>query len=319
LLQGRLGEARILLEAAAERAHAEQLYASALRAQNNVAVVVQNGDLIAEALELAERSATLARRRGDRRWESNLRTGSIIQLFQLGRWDEAVAIAAEEEPHVASEAAQGSLLSAALVHCERGALDAARDLLRASERIRDSVNPQARAGYAAVEARVLRAEGRHADALAAAERGLVVRGELSITDGIKSALVEAIEAALDLSELEKAKELTAIPDSLDPGDLTPYLQANAARLHARLDAARGGGPGIEKRFRSAAGIFREFDFVFYLAVTQLEHGEWLAAQGRAAEAQPLLAEAYETFQRLQATPWLERAAQAAGERAAQSV
>jgi hypothetical protein len=34
-----------------------------------------------------------------------------------------------------------------------------------------------------VEARVLRAEGRHADALAAAERGLVVRGELSITDG----------------------------------------------------------------------------------------------------------------------------------------
>jgi hypothetical protein len=45
---------------------------------------------------------------------------------------------------------------------------------------------------------------------------------------------------------------------------------------------------------------------FYLAVTQLEWAEWLAGQGRAAEAEPLLAEARETFERLEATPWVER-------------
>ena len=36
-----------------------------------------------------------------------LRTGSVIQLFLLGRWDEALAIAAEEEPLVATEAGAG--------------------------------------------------------------------------------------------------------------------------------------------------------------------------------------------------------------------
>jgi hypothetical protein len=51
--------------------------------------------------------------------------------------------------------------------------------------------------------------------------------------------------------------------------------------------------------------------VFYLAVTELEHAEWLTAQGRGDEAQPLLAEARQTFEQLQATPWLERAAQIA--------
>ena len=39
---------------------------------------------------------------------------------------------------------------------------------------------------------------------------------------------------------------------------------------------------------------------------QLEHGEWLAAQGRAEEAEPLFAEAREIFERLEAKPWLER-------------
>ena len=38
----------------------------------------------------------------------------------------------------------------------------------------------------------------------------------------------------------------------------------------------------------------------------LEYGEWLTAEGRAAEAEPLLAEAREIFERLEARPWLER-------------
>jgi len=47
--------------------------------------------------------------------------------------------------------------------------------------------------------------------------------------------------------------------------------------------------------------------VFWLAVTQLEHGEWLVGQGRPSEAEPRLAEAGEIFERLEARPWLERA------------
>jgi predicted ATPase/class 3 adenylate cyclase len=313
--QGRVAEARILLEAAAERAHAAHLYASALRAENNLAFVLECADSYTEELELVERTIALARRRGDRRWESALRTGDLSMLFLLGRWDEALTIAAEEEPLVASEIARANMLWVALVHCERGDLEAARPLLTVADLLRDSDNLETKAGYAAVEARVMRAEGRPAEALASAERGLANLGELDVTDlFIKLALVEAIEAALTLSNLDKAEELFAIPESLDPGQLTPLLQAQSTRLRARLDAARGEQQGVDEGFRSAASLFRERGLVFYLAVSQLEHAEWLAGQGRNDDAQPLRVEARETFEQLRATPWLERAGQTSATR-----
>jgi predicted ATPase/class 3 adenylate cyclase len=307
LYQGRLAEARILLEAARERAQVEQLYASELRARNNLLVVLEASDRYAEAVELSERTLALARRRGDRRWESNLRTGLLGAGFLVGQWDEALAIAAEEEPLVMGESARSSLLSVALIQCERGDSEPADALLAAAATLRDSDNPQSRVEYAGVEARLLRAHGRPADALAAAERGLATLDELGITGAsVKAALVEACEAALALSDFEKAEQLLAIPESLDPGELTPFLQGNALRLRARLDAARGNHEHVEDRFRTAASLFREFGFVFHLAVTQLEHGEWLSAQGRRDEADPLLTEANQTLERLEAKPWLER-------------
>jgi hypothetical protein len=207
------------------------------------------------------------------------------------------------------------MLLVALVHCERGDREAARPLLTVADLLRDSENTQTKAIYAAVEARVLRAEGRPAEALASAERGLTTPGELDVTDPfIKLALVEAIEAALTLSNLDKTEELLTIPESLDPGQLTPFLRAHTLRLRARHDAAHGEQQGIDERFRSAAGLFREFGLVFYLAVTQLEQAEWLAGQGRTDDAQPLRAEARETFVQLRATPWLERTGAASATR-----
>jgi hypothetical protein len=39
---------------------------------------------------------------------------------------------------------------------------------------------------------------------------------------------------------------------------------------------------------------------------ELEYAEWLAQEDRLEEAEPLLAEARETFERFRARPWLER-------------
>jgi ATP/maltotriose-dependent transcriptional regulator MalT len=130
-------------------------------------------------------------------------------------------------------------------------------------------------------------------------------------------LVEACEAALALGDLDKAEQLLAIPESLYPGERTPMLQAHALRLRARLDAARGQGDRVDERFRTAGALFREFGFVFYEAVTQLEHAEWLTGQGRNDDADALLAEARLTFERLEAAPWLERVAATAPARPAQ--
>jgi predicted ATPase/class 3 adenylate cyclase len=308
LVQGRLAEARILLEAAVARAQAEQLYASQLRAANNLAVVLEASDRYAEALELIEDMVALARRRGDRRWESNLRAGGVPLLVMLGRWEDALAIDAEEGPFATSEPTKMQLLDVAIIHCERGDVERAESsLLAVGEPPHESDNPQIRAGYGYVEARLLRARGRHAEALAAAERALATLGELDITDTqVKIALVEAFEAALAVGDLDKAEQLLAIPESLDPGQLTPFLQASTARLRARLDAATRSHDAVDERSRAAAALFREFGLVFYQAVAQLEHAEWLLDQGRVDEADPLLAEGRATFEQLGAKPWLER-------------
>jgi hypothetical protein len=63
----------------------------------------------------------------------------------------------------------------------------------------------------------------------------------------------------------------------------------------------------DREFTTAAAQIRELELPFHLAVVLLEHGEWLVAQGRPGDAEPFLAEARETFGRLGATPWLERA------------
>jgi hypothetical protein len=88
--------------------------------------------------------------------------------------------------------------------------------------------------------------------------------------------------------------------------LAPYVRAQSRRFRARLAAVRAERGGVEPGFKQAASIFREFGVPFWLAVTELEHAEWLVAQDRAEEAEPLLAEAHEIFERLEATPWLER-------------
>jgi hypothetical protein len=45
-----------------------------------------------------------------------------------------------------------------------------------------------------------------------------------------------------------------------------------------------------------------------MAVTLLEYGEWLAAQGRRADSAPLVEEARSIFEALGARPWSDRVA-----------
>jgi hypothetical protein len=74
-----------------------------------------------------------------------------------------------------------------------------------------------------------------------------------------------------------------------------------SRFRARLGSERA-----EDLFKGAAGLFRELALPFQMAVTELEHGEWLAAQARGEEGQSLLGESREIFERLEATPWIDR-------------
>jgi tetratricopeptide (TPR) repeat protein len=269
-------------------------------------------DRYEEALTYLQEGLSLARRRGSRTGEWSVLAEMTYPLYMLGRWDEAVSSFAEVPVDRLLDAVTLSVLTSVVdIHLHRGEPDEARRLLGLYAQLEDTEDVQDRACYLGASASVLRAEGRFEDALRlgveAAELSQATFG--TATQSVKQGLVEAIEAALALGRRERAEELLATVEGVPPGLRSPYLQAQAERLRARLAGAdEVAGEG----FADAAARFRDLDIPFWTAVTELEHAEWLAAGHRAAEAEPLIDAAIAGFERLGAKPWLERAASARG-------
>jgi hypothetical protein len=159
--------------------------------------------------------------------------------------------------------------------------------------------------YQAAFAAVRLAEHNVRAALKAAEQAFATREAHGIANqNAKQGFLHAIEAAVALGDEAKANELLEMVEALPQGLRPPFLEATAHRFRGLL---AGDDPGADRHFTVAAGQLRALEMPFHLAVVQLEHGEWLTARGRPDDAQPLLADARDTFERLQAVPWLERA------------
>jgi class 3 adenylate cyclase len=300
----RLYEARILVESALALALDHDLHPAALRAYNNLAVFLESSERWAEAIAITQRALELARRVGDRGQEANALAGPVGSFWLLGRWDEALACAVEAQELASTSSLQLPMLEAVAIHRERGELQQARRVFAGLSLVAQAEDVQAAAGYATAEAGLLRAEGRPREALAAAEHALTIGTALGVTSLVgKAALHEALESAAALGDNDKIQELLAPLDELRPGMLSRLLKALQARFAARLAET-----DADVEFSTAERLFEELEMPFYLSATQLEHAEWLVAQDRSEEAEPLLGEARETFERLQATPWLERLA-----------
>jgi tetratricopeptide (TPR) repeat protein len=306
--RGRFEEGTILVRHSLQLALDNDLSAAALRAFGNLGALASWQDRLEEVMEWVQRGLEHARKVGDRLYELSALLGPIPDLAYLGRWDEAVALA--EEFGANEDLPEGILtgiLMLAHVYVHRGQLDAARDVLALIPEGESARDVQTRAVYQVARAPLLRAEGRFVEALAAGQDAYRTRHEMGLQhQAVKEGLAEALEAAFALGDLERAEELLGEIEAMRPGELTPYLQAQGARFGARLAAGRSDGERVEPGFAAAAERFRELSMPFLRAVTQLEHGEWLAGQDRFAEAVPMLDEARETFERLRARPWLER-------------
>jgi class 3 adenylate cyclase/tetratricopeptide (TPR) repeat protein len=301
--------AEALIKAALDTALEHELPAAALRAYNNLGDVLHRGDRCEEAAVLVEQGIAYARRVGDRDWEQTLLGELSWSLALTGCWQEAFSllglVAEERFVELASGGAFVVALSEPLV--AQGRLEDARHLLSLHAAHKDSTDFQTRAGYGAAQAVVLRAEGNDRDALATAQQ---VMGELferaPADQAVKIAFPQALESALALGERELAERLLATIEALPQGRLAPSLRAHAARFRARLAAHDGDALTADRGFATAASIFREYSMPFWLAITLTEHADWLNTAGRAAEAEPLLAEARATFEQLDAKPWLAR-------------
>jgi predicted ATPase/class 3 adenylate cyclase len=308
----RLDEAGTLLRRALEVALENGLAAAAMRAYNNLSVVLESQDRYADMIANTHQQLELARRVGDRYWELMALTGLASPLFSTGQWTEARAViheARQAEVLASLESVSVEVLGLipALVHA--GDIGEARLLLESVSSGASSEDWQTRARYFQALSEIARAEGRPDEALAAVEKVLAARAGLGLglaNDMVKHALVQALEATLSLGDLERTEELLDIIRSALPGQVSPWLQAQVARLSARASAAAGEHEAVEPRFDTAEAGLRDLGASFDLAVALTEHAEWLVARGRNEKAEPLRAEAGMIFDSLQARPWLDR-------------
>jgi class 3 adenylate cyclase/tetratricopeptide (TPR) repeat protein len=305
---GRSEQSLALLKHSLEIALEHDLTAAALRAYNNLGDLLDRRDRYEEAIDLHRRGLALARKAGDR-FQGWRLIGELSWCLQrTGQWAEALDLGAEV-PEDQLVWALSFPNTAVEIAAARGDPAEARRVIERISELKDSADVQERSAFAAVNATALRAEGRFEEALAASEEAIEAATLLGagVSVDTKIALGEALESALLLGRLDTVEELVGRIDEIQPGKRPPFLWAQAARFRARVGAARGELDGVEQGFKTAEAVFREHGLTFFLAITQLEHGEWLTGQGRADDAEPLLAEAREIFERLEATPWLERA------------
>jgi class 3 adenylate cyclase/predicted ATPase len=313
LAQGRRNEGSVLLRHALDVALEHDKPSAALRAFYNLADgVFSNGDRYEDAAEIARQGLAHARKVGNRYWEWTF-LGFAYPFYALGAWDDVLAMR-DELPHedwTRARLAYGTVLCSAVPVCvHRGRLDEAREMAGAVAEFEHSADVQERCYYGVAMAQILLADGDRAEALRVAESVFAERDSLGPAfDAVKEAFALALQAALELKRLEKADELVSTVEGLAPGLRPQFLNAHVARFRAQLAQRSGETDEAERLFKRAGGLFQELAFPFHLAVTRLEHGEWLASQGRSDEAEPLLAEAHDIFARLDATQWLERVAQ----------
>jgi class 3 adenylate cyclase/tetratricopeptide (TPR) repeat protein len=304
-------EATALLKQCLAITREHRLYEIEYTALFNLSDVAFRRDHYEDALTFLADALAIARRRGSRTGEWGVLSETSYPLFMLGRWDETLAALLEVPEDRLLDALTLSFMGSVLeVRVHRGEVAEAARLLSQYEPLRDSSDLQNRMMFLAASAAVARAEGRLEEALrTGVEAAEVSRStEREASQASKQGLVEAIEAALALGDTGQAEELVASIEAVPAGLRSPYLGAQALRFRARLSTSED---SAFESFDASAKRFRDLGIPFWLAVTQLEHGQRLVAAGSPSDAEPLLAEAAEIFGRLEATPWIERAAAAA--------
>jgi len=303
---GRPEEARGLYRLALDTAIEHELSDGATVGYVNLSDLGFGRDRYAESLGHLEQALTIARRVGDRRREWFALSEMTYALTMLGRWDEALARLGEiPDEQMGRDVTLISPASGILeLYLHRGQLEQAHQLLGRFEEFGSSGDAQAESAYLCALAAVRLAGANHRAALAAAERAIAMREQVGVgLQGVKIGFLHALEAARALADDANLNQLLEIVDGVPAGLRPPFLTATAHRFRAHL---AGIDPSADRHFTTAAAQLRALELPFYCAVVLLEHAEWLTARGRPDDARPLLAEARDTFERLEAKPWLGR-------------
>ena len=111
---------------------------------------------------------------------------------------------------------------------------------------------------------------------------------------------DLVEAAVRVGRPEEAAAPLALFETWSRNIAQPWAAALVHRCRALLN-------GDERDFRQALSLSEQGDRPFDEARTRLLYGEWLRREKRKADARIHLSIALQTFDRLGATPWADRA------------
>jgi class 3 adenylate cyclase/tetratricopeptide (TPR) repeat protein len=303
--------ARSLVEGALRIALEHDRPYAAMRAYFNLSYVCECTDRDGTALD--REGLALARRLGDRQWERSFQQHLTIYQLLSGEWDAALAKAAAVQEEAGGEVdtfISHGWLATAVVLAERGAIEDARGAIAASlidERSRD---PQLQLMWCWAASTLHLREGDAAAAQAIARRARAGGGGTDPHHAwtYLTAFVEAF-AVLLLSDREGAEDLRVWLEAVPPGLRPPSARAMIAWL-AASDAA---GPEADPLYVEAAALLRSIPRPFHLAEVLESHAASLRARGRVDEASERSVEAEAIYERLGATPALERLRDAADE------
>jgi tetratricopeptide (TPR) repeat protein len=300
-------ESMALLERAVVLAEENGFASALMRALNNLAVYLAEADRTDEAIEVFARQAEIAHRLGIEIAALGARGSELSCRVELGEWDEALEIAEDlwpEQERAPRDVAD--ILKLVLVHRARGERERGRAVIDAFSTFSAGEESQMRAGYNAVNACQLLAEGRIEEGGAAAELAMAEAEIIGVnTDAAKWAFAYGMEAAASLGDVGRLEVMITTIESIPRGLRSPHLGAQANRYRAHATAMAGDGDPSPP-WKAATGAFREVGATFWVAVTLVEHGEWLASHGRVEDSVAALEEARTIFERLKAAPWLER-------------
>ncbi len=310
--RGRRAEAEVLIRGGLAVALEHGLTQRASVSSLSLATTLEEDDRLEAALEIYSQAEEILRRLGDRPRAAGTRLNRMQGLIELGRWDEAEAIFNE---YLETDAADlgslvwpgGQAVNATLLYLLRGDTAAGRRLVEEGAPLVAHAQIEMRVQHDGARAAVANAEGDHTAALTLAEATLRACIDELFPLGMRSALIEAVEAAFALGQAAKVVELMQlVREHFRPGR-QPSVDAHMLRWEARLAAALGDYERAVPKFLAAIEAFTRLQRPFWVAVTRCEFGECLIAQGRDADAQDQLAQARARFEQLRATPWVQRA------------
>jgi tetratricopeptide (TPR) repeat protein len=261
----------------------------------------------AAAAQAARTGAGHLRKAGARDTLAFAITNLVHALLLLGDWDAADG--------VLSEAVESDgLADIEYVTCYRGWLaalrgdiDTAGTVLEALPDLRASEDPQDKSAIGIVEGFTAAARGQPQDALRHARGVLAHARALGISaESQRWAWPLAARAAHELRDTAATRELLALLDSCQPGQLAPMLRAERGLVRARL-AGHDGDQAAAASFAAAISSLREASTPYHLAHGLLDHARHLSHQRDAEAAALAIDEARTIAHGLRCQPLLDRA------------